>query len=174
MSRRLSGLLWARAAPRPSFIPKSRPRGAKAQGLRYERALAQALPQAIHGPWFEFCDRNGKGWCQPDLVLKQEGRIYVLECKFTDTPAARVQLQQLYIPILGQVFGLPVGGIVVCHTLTPESGQYIITDSLPAALLAARGGALPILHWLGHAPLIPSLASPRPGQQIGLAQPLPL
>ena len=63
-SRTIVGLESARAlAGRPLSIPKGRPRGAKADGIRYEKLLAKALaPLGFeHGRWFEFVDANGYG-----------------------------------------------------------------------------------------------------------------
>jgi len=147
------GLKWARPCGRPGCIPRSRPRGAKAQGVRYERALAKALPAARHGQWWEFEDRNGLGFCQTDLIWEADGRMVVLEVKYTWVWSGHTQLEQLYRPVVEAATGMGVSGIVVCKNLIPEIPRTVhVTGELGAALGLAKAGALCALHWLGLGP----------------------
>lgn len=160
MSRRVEGLIWARQCSKPGCIPKSRPRGKKAAGLRYERDLAAALPGATHGQWFEFEDSAGHGWCQPDLFICGTEAIWVLEAKYTWKRGAQAQISRLYKPVLERVFGLPVRGIVVCKVLTRETPQGAICRSLEEAKARSAGPLPVVLHWIG-AGLEPLLARAR-------------
>jgi hypothetical protein len=160
MTRQIKGLSWAWALPeKPSFIKNSSPRGTKAKGLAYERLVAKALPQAQHGTWFSYRDKNGPGWCQTDLLLALAGRIFVIEVKLTDTAEAYTQLQQLYLPVVALALQRPTFGLVVAKNLTPGGTRHAarspgICEDLASALTLAAAGALPLLHWLGRSPLI--------------------
>ena len=90
--RVIVGLHYAAMCLRPANLPKARPKGAKAAGLRYEKALAAAIPRAEHGQWFEFTDLNGPGHCQMDLLIVGNKRVVILECKLTDVQTGRAQL----------------------------------------------------------------------------------
>lgn len=161
MTRVIDGLVWARTCqPPPMFAGKRRSRGAKAQGLRYERALAKALPTAVHGQWFEFKDRRGAGWCQPDLLLAVAGGLLVLEAKYTWILEGHLQIEKLYRPVVAKASGKRVFGLVVCKVLVPEaldSGAVITGDWQKAVDIATAGGRV-VLQWLPKAPLAPSCA----------------
>ncbi len=161
MSRVVSGLQWAKACSRPACIPKSRPRGKKAAGLRYERSLASALPWATHGQWFEFEDYKGHGWCQPDVFFELSGHIFVLEAKYTWTEAGFRQIEGLYAPVLRNAFRKPVHGVQVCKVLVPEMGGSQVYRSLTDACDGAAAGGKVVLHWIG-AGLEPFRGTPAP------------
>lgn len=149
MSRVIVGLRWAKACSRPACIPKSRPRGKKAAGLKYERDLAKAIKGAIHGQWFEFEDKNGHGWCQPDLFFTQGGEIFVLESKYTWTQSGHDQINLLYRPVLEAAFNIPVSGIVVCKVLTPDVEAHWVKGTLEEAIEQAKQDRKTVLHWVG-------------------------
>ena len=144
--RQVVGLQRAVPCARPQWMARRRPRGSKGLGLRYEAALARALPSALHNPWYEYLDANGPGWASPDILTKYRGHVVVLECKLTDIAAAEAQLQELYFPIVELVYGLPAKGIVVVRSLVTRPDPSRVVTSLAAAL-AAPG--VPIWHWLG-------------------------
>ena len=153
-TRAISGLRWARPIDRPNIIPVGRPRGAKAAGLRYERALAEALPSALHGQWFEFEDANGHGYCQTDFILSFLPRyVVVLECKYIVTTEAVQQLLHLYLPIAREVYGM-ARGVIVAKKLVPGFCRNAFGD-LESAISAADVMATPVWHWLGRA--VPAL-----------------
>ncbi len=150
--RIISGLIWAEPCPRPASIPKSRPRGKKAAGLRYERVLAAALPEAKHGQWFRFEDRRGAGCCQTDLILSVAGATVVLEAKYTWTAEGHAQLDRLYLPVLKQALGRSAYGMVVCKVLTPGTPRDWVCGNLADAIYRAGTGLPTVLHWIGASP----------------------
>lgn len=146
--RRVEGLKWALLRPQGPW-PPSRPRGAKAQGMKYERELAKALPDATHGQWIEFGDRNGSGWAQPDLLLRGEKAILVLEAKLSWTFEGHQQIDQLYRPLCEEIWQKPVFGIVVTKHLRNLPRSFAVVRDLRTGLEAARDGQSVVLHWLG-------------------------
>lgn len=159
MSRTVQGLKWAKAIERPKCIPVGRARGAKAQGLRYERSLAKALPCAKHGQWFEFEDRNGRGFCQVDLMLQLLSGILILEAKYTWTAEGHLQIEELYSPVVSAAWGMPVAGLVVCKKLLPGMPGVSVAGDLDTALHYIARGQRTVLHWLGGVTLArPKLA----------------
>lgn len=165
MSRRIVGLVWARRAERvPSFATGvRRPRGAKREGLLYERLLADALPEAEHGIWWEFQDQNGPGWCQTDLVLVGARSVLVLECKYSATDEAWGQIEHLYRPVLERALGQEVLGVQVARNLygKPQPGIQIC-HTLVEAISIARNARRPLLHWKGLGPVWGDGAVPHP------------
>lgn len=149
MSRVVQGQVWASPCPRPACIPHSRPRGVKAVGLRYEWALAKALPSAKHGPWYEFTDQNGPGYCQPDCVWDLGTHLAIFEAKLSNIAQAEAQLKGLYLPVLQAAHKRPVVGIIVVRHLSPQVDLARVVDSLGAALNASNY-CVPVLHWLGR------------------------
>lgn len=150
--RKIEGLRWAKSCARPKCIPRSRPRGVRALGKRYEAAVAKQLKgQGVAGQWFEFEDDNGHGYCQVDFLLKEEKAV--LEVKLTEVEAARQELRDLYIPVLRYIYGPLVRGVVVARHLTRETDLDRVCDSLPLALIVARTRGIPTLHWIGKGPL---------------------
>ena len=168
MTRVIVGLKWARRAPgRPPEIPKGRPRGRKAAGIRYEKDLQHALPMTVCGQWWEFEDVNGHGWCQTDLIgaFGPEGPLVVLEAKLTWTMEAWAQLEGLYIPVVSKAEGRDCLGIQVCKNLKP--GVRNIWTDLGAALGAE--GPRPVWHWMGWTVPEPGLGAPWPDRGKPLA-----
>lgn len=153
--RSIVGLQYAALCLRPKHIPKSRPRGAKAAGLRYEKALAAAIPRAEHGQWVEFRDLNGPGHCQMDLLLEGAKRIVVIECKLTNVEEGRKQLEELYFPVVRMIWPdkKPLG-IVAARHLSKESDLTRVETTLKGAIWRAEtDGVIPTLHWLERTPL---------------------
>jgi len=151
------GLLWARPCPRPK-LPRSRPRGAKAAGLAYERKLAKAIcaehPLAFHGQWYEFADANGKGFCQPDVVIPRKDYVVVVEIKLSAQEDAWSQARGLYKPILEHVYRRPCYCIIATKFLRSERAADVIEESLEGAIETAHVLNLtPLWHWIGSGPL---------------------
>lgn len=148
--RFIKGLVQAVPCPRPSCIPKSRPRGRKAAGLKYERDLAAGVPHAIHGQWFKFVDLNGGGYCQPDIMIRTQVGIAILESKYTWTEAGHLQVERLYVPVVEKANpGVPAFGLVVCKVLTPAVDRDWVCRDLRSALARAASGLKTVLHWTG-------------------------
>jgi hypothetical protein len=162
MIREIAQVKWVRRLQsRPDCIPCGRPRGTKAQGVKYEEALA-ALPHfaaALRGVWFEFSDASGNGFAQLDFLFSACGAPFgtvVAEAKLTWTPTAYLQLRKTYFPLLRALTGFPVGGIVVCQNLTRETPRAEVTEDLAEALrIGAEGRVIPTLH-------VPALPQGRP------------
>ena len=95
----------------PPFITRRKPRGRFAVGLRYERKAQEMLRARfpgtyLAGPWFEFVDRTGRRWCQPDglIIWKEREHIRIVEIKYQHTERAWWQLRQLYDPVIRAAF----------------------------------------------------------------------
>lgn len=127
------GLQWTR--PTASPWPKGRgPRKAsKREGIAYERAVAKALPAAVYHQWFEFGDQSGSNFCCPDLLLDLGTHLVCLECKLTDWPEAKLQLSELYLPVLAAHYRRPVRGIVVAKNLSFKSRLDTVADNFAKA-----------------------------------------
>ena len=154
--RRIKGLKWAKAAAKAPFPKPRATSGARAQGIRYERAVARELPDAMHGVWFEFEDANGRGFCQPDLLLKRAGTVAIIECKYTWIEDAEAQIDGLYRPVVEAALGLPSVGLVICKHLRSDTPLGVVFDSFNDAIGSAicwSPPPFPVVHWLGRTPL---------------------
>lgn len=161
--REVFGECIARLLPtKPSCIPIGRPRGVKAQGVRYERAVASALlarwPKAgiSAGPWYEFGDLNGRGYCQPDVTVYSASldAYIVCECKLTNYNAALADLNTLYVPVLRAAHGTDVFPLIILRHLSSEVPPRSVFESFSAALYAApKMKVPPVFHWLGRCPV---------------------
>lgn len=151
MHRRIYGLQECRLAENPwGKVPRAK--GAKALGLRFERTVERALPQALHGQWFHFVDNNGPGYCQTDsLFLDASGRLCLVECKLTDTFEADSQMQGLYLPVLRTLFDGEIHSIVVVKYLSPLTERSRVVASWDAALAHPA----PVLHAFSKRELLP-------------------
>jgi len=109
----IRGLRWVKALDdRPRFISSPRIKGIQRAGLIYENRIANYVKalygeKVLHGQWYEFEDRRGLGWCQPDIIVlpdKDRKFILVLECKLKATKKAWVQLNYMYRPVLERIY----------------------------------------------------------------------
>lgn len=139
-----------------------RPRGKKAAGVKYEKALAKALPGAEHGVWFQFVDSNGPGFCQADLLLRTAHGTAVLEAKYTWVASGHGQADRLYVPIVEKITGRPAFSIVVCKVVTRDTPREWICRTLQSALDRAARDLPTVLHWIGG-----SLDAPEPRPTAG-------
>lgn len=153
----VGNLYWAKTckAP-PGREGPHRRSGTKAQGLAYERKVAEALsaqaPTRVHrGAWFEYCDRGIVRHCQPDVMLRYGEHVLVVEVKLSDTPTAYAQLRGLYLPVVREVFKRPARGVVVTKRLHRDSGHAYA--SVQEALEATSEDGIGLVHWLGTGPL---------------------
>lgn len=157
-SRTISNLKSASAlAERPSCIPASRPRGAKAAGLRLERAISDALPGGLHGQWFAFEDENGPGFCQPDIIYPFLPDFFaVIEIKYTLVPGAHQKLSNLYLPVVSHALKAPAAGVVIVKNLDPRYRRgKIFTDLRIAAEVSFNRGYPTLVQYVGQALLRP-------------------
>lgn len=155
VTRVISGLKFANPCSRPLSIGISRPRGAKAHGIRYEKNCAKGLPLARHGQWWQYVDSNGLGVCQTDLVLEFEACAVVLEAKYTWTPQGHFQCEKLYQPVVSKALGKPAFGLVICRALRDEAqmGDVMVASRLMEALAWCQRKRV-ALHWLGEVPML--------------------
>ena len=155
--RTIQGLKWARLVERPSSIPKGRPKGAKALGVRYEKSLAKILgTRVLYGQWFEYEDRAGHGWGQSDFLIRAapgevSESIVVLESKYTWTPEGHEQIERLYTPLVEAIWQIPVRGVVVCKNLLDQKAMkgIVVCEKLCEAQALARNHSKVVWHWLG-------------------------
>lgn len=143
---------WAKTCSRPQCIPVSRPRGAKAQGLRYERLLARAWPQATHGQWWSYATGGCQKFCQTDLLLVGPKAALIVEVKLSWTPRARQSLDEVYIPVVSTALERPTFGFTATQHLRKGMSGVVLSD-LDEALEAALRGWNVIWHWLPGTPL---------------------
>lgn len=120
-------VVWAQFYPgQPQFTNTSKPRGSRADGIRYEQKAQAYLRKGFEAdPFGRF--RNDDGWellpspwlvfkagsrdardrfCQPDaLLVNQELKhCAIVEIKLQHTPHAWWQVRQLYEPVLRRVY----------------------------------------------------------------------
>lgn len=150
VTRAIDGLKYAVTCGVPGHVGVSRPRGAKAHGVRYERQVAKAIPDARHGQWFQFIDQNGHGTCQTDLLIEFPELVVVLEAKYTWTPEGHFQVDRLYKPVVERAFGKPCHGLVICRALRDERemGSVLVVHRLMEAISWCQRKRT-VLHWLG-------------------------
>jgi hypothetical protein len=155
--RLVSDLRWAQQLDGwPDSIPRSRVRGVKALGRRYETAVAHQLgSEATRGVWWTYRDSRGPGLCQTDLIINGTSYVVILECKHTWTAEGMDQLRYLYIPVVEMATGKQALGIQVCKHLVPYH-TGLVYPCLEDAVAAAKAGYKPqvTLHWRGVGPLL--------------------
>ena len=157
--RKVVGLKWAKELPgRPKWLRTTRPQGAKAAGLRYERLVGKALPEARRGVWWEFEDEEGVAWCQTDFLIPRGDGWVLAEVKYPWTPMAYAQVQELYAPVLKWVLRRRfLGAMLVCKNLLPQTPRDAICGGLGAGIDAIGSVGLPVVHWIGTGPIDPPL-----------------
>lgn len=110
-------------------------------------------PGSLLGPWIEFTDLAGHGWCQPDFVLRNVtvGRrtfTVVIEAKLSHTIVGHLQAEELYTPVMELLWGQPVINLVVSRHIARDTPPAWITDSLEAALARCAQGLRTVWHVL--------------------------
>lgn len=156
---RVHALSFAAPCLRPATIPFTRPRGVRAVGLRYEKAVAKAIAkryprETTHGQWFTYDDNGDRRSCQTDVLiswLDGTGHI-VFEVKLSDREGAREKLEEFYVPIVGLALGASCAAIVVTRHLSKDSDLTKVCDSLERAIALSKT-CIPTLHWLGRGPI---------------------
>lgn len=101
---------WVSPIP-PQFMRQRRYTGARAAGVRYEKRVhAHLLDQFpttyLPSPWLRFLSGGRWRWCQPDGLIfdLDNGRIIVVEVKYSHTSDAWWQVKHLYLPVLKRCF----------------------------------------------------------------------
>lgn len=98
---------------RPPFIPHAKNyRGSRRAGIIYEHAVAAHLLTLYgedlvqHGPWFQYTDRRGDGWCSPDFIidLGEGAPLVIADATLTVKAAKERKLRHIYLPVLAAVW----------------------------------------------------------------------
>jgi hypothetical protein len=101
------------------------------------------------GVWFTFADANGTGYAQVDhLVLRVGAAPVVVECKLSLRGTSIYQIIDLYRPILEQVYGAPVLGVLACKHLRTDPGKWLVENI--QAVLDDVSSNIYTWHWLGR------------------------
>lgn len=141
---------------RPGCIPVGRPRGAKAEGLRYEKSLRPHLESRFSaGQWWEYEKNGRKKFCQTDFWAIAGERVIILEVKLTWCDEAEEQLD-LYRRVLLTALGLRSAlVVVVCKHLVQGLERYV-SPNLQGALRYGmeNPGVVPVWHHIGGQPLL--------------------
>ena len=120
----------------PPWLRKRKMTPAQRKGISYEKAMARLLAndyQVQHGQWIKYKRKGRWKWCQPDLIVTHENRIYVIEVKLTARPrSAKTKLLSLYVPIMQLIYpGREVVPVQLCKNLTKRSGSFVTLSDLP-------------------------------------------
>lgn len=104
---------WARLLP-PNVEPFRNLRSsghtrAQKAGKKYEARVLLHLSGHFHdvqaARWFQYDTQSGHArFCQPDAFTLDRGTLTIFEIKLTHVPGARMQMENLYAPVLRHVF----------------------------------------------------------------------
>ena len=121
---RSAAVLWTSLPPTPG-----RCQGRRAEGLRFERKVQNALEQRYSNfcppvPIF-YSDAVNPQWVGiPEGFFFQADRpepcVVALEIKLRHSSAAWTELKGLYVPVLRKAFGLPVRSLEVVKYFEPR------------------------------------------------------
>lgn len=90
--------------------------------------------QVLHGPWIEYEDSRGKGWCQPDAIIlppSEDKPLVIIECKLTAKGAAEEKLKNIYCPVIERIFQIPAERIKlvqVCKNLNKTFNGILLEE----------------------------------------------
>lgn len=113
----------ARFAMPPAFTKGCKLRGSKRAGITYETRVGDALYEKFGDMvwgniWIGYSDLvYGERVCSPDFVIVDvvKGIITIVECKLSHTADAWRQINDVYFPVVRNLFpGFEVRGIEVC------------------------------------------------------------
>lgn len=147
--RDLKSAFFTKESPWGQKSPKLK--GSCAKGKTYERTVWRKLckvlpPEAVHyNRWIRFEDASGRHYAQPDIFILTESRIFLLECKLTQTEEAEFQLLYLYKPLLERLFpSKEVLCIQVCKNI-----RYRPANEITHLLGAVDPTKVYTYHYLG-------------------------
>ena len=119
-------LAWVKPLPyKPSFIKRRKPKGRKAQGVRYEKRAHEHFNELfgdryINSQWFQFKEPDTKArYCEIDglLIRPKQGTIIILEMKYNHTSDAWWQTRRLYEPIIKFLFPEQLWEVAICEVV---------------------------------------------------------
>lgn len=120
--------------------------------MSYEKRAIRELKNSNLGTvhyhkWIEFVDANGRGYCEPEAFIEYSDRIVLFECKLTGGPSGKIQMLDLYKPVLEHIFKKPVDCLMVCKWVRPDTpGPFV--KSVEEFLLSKRSFAT--WQWLPY------------------------
>lgn len=123
-------------------------------GLHYEEQLYKAvapLAPTKHGQWLKFRDRQARpGYAQPDLLtLVEASRVIIWEAKLTQKAEGEVKLKKLYIPLIRELYKVPVFAVLVFKNILWKH-HYTLSSLEEALSLPSRDKEKVFhLHWVG-------------------------
>jgi hypothetical protein len=137
-SHRVIGrLLYAKFVERPKHIPESRGRtAAQKEGRRFEKKVLEKLKELLPGAkieyhqWIEYADENGVGYCEPEAFVEFEHKVLLVECKRTGIEGGKLQMVQLYAPLLALLIGKPIQMVQICRHVNKATPGPLEDDFL--------------------------------------------
>jgi hypothetical protein len=131
--RRIIGLKTA-ARLLTSPFPKSHLTERQKKGLAFEKKVVARLEElwpgrVLHGPWFEFEDANGHGYCQADVLVNRGDWLMIVEAKLTQQEKAWLQLEGLYMPVVELLWpGVPLARVQATGFLNGYAGAQLVSS----------------------------------------------
>ena len=111
---------------KPEFtMGRSRSTPAKSSGLRYQRKVEKWLKShygehsLFIGQWLEYRDASGRRYAQPDAWVIGRTKVALFEIKVGHSELAWWQLKKLYLPLLAQLYELPVVPVEIVKSYDP-------------------------------------------------------
>ncbi len=143
-TRKVRGLLWAELRDQGPFHGTPKPRASYLKkGLAYEKRVGKVLQRMIRDgelegdlhlqQWLLFADSSGVQWARPDAYLRPPQvagshttkPLLLIEAKLTQTDSATAQLLGLYLPLLRQIYNVPILCLQVCKNLRYVPRKFI-------------------------------------------------
>ena len=152
-------LVWAEFCTPPGFLREARrPRGRRAEGIRYEKKAQKFLCSELDegyspSPWLRFRSMESRRprYCQPDGLLFdiEGGRITIFEIKLQHTLDAWWQLEHLYLPVIQFLFPTALWQISVCEFVKwyDPATAFPVQPKLLKDLRAARPEQFSVHIW---------------------------
>lgn len=111
-----------------------------------KKELERRYDAVRYQQWFQFFDGNGRGLCVPDAFVDLGDCLLLVEVKLTGGAHAKLQMVDLYAPILHHVYGKPVRSLLVCkwlHHSAPGPFFHDVRD------FVASRQPYGCWHWIG-------------------------
>lgn len=155
------GVKYAEFTTQPEFIKREKLKGARQQGVVYEKRAQQMLTarygkQYLESPWVKFRTASDASWrwCQPDglIVDIRAGKIVIVEVKYRHLAQAWWQIFLLYMPVLQAMFPArhwEYGMVEVCKWYDPATSTPM-RPVLRERIIDARPGEFSVHIWRPH------------------------
>jgi hypothetical protein len=131
MVKQLNNLTHAKQCPVPCIALNKKYTLAQANGIRFEKKVFNSLSRFFnhieHNPWFEYRNNSEFAYCSPDILIKFDNILLIIEVKLTWVKEAQEKLDLFYRPIITKAnpdFDPDfVKTLVIVKNLTPESPE---------------------------------------------------